>query len=86
MGLIGRSVCGWEGMVNVHPDTTVCIQPCHSHKPPGVMAGDSLSYCVVSLFSFFLLILLSFIKTTDRCLKHDYQGILSSKLPAQELG
>lgn len=32
MGLIGRSVCGGKGMDNVHPDTTVSTQPCHSHK------------------------------------------------------
>lgn len=79
-------------MVNVHPDTTVCIQPCHSHKPSGVMAGDVSSYCVVSLFSIlfsptpsFYQVLLR-IQTENVIVRVYYQGILSSKLPAQEFG
>lgn len=51
-------------MVNVHPDTTVCTQPCHSRKRSGLMvqvANDNTrrdevsgagSYCVVSLHKF----------------------------------
>lgn len=32
MALIGRSVCGGKGMVNVDPYTTVCTQLCHCRK------------------------------------------------------